>query len=99
MSAWSALLSAFEEVRQVLWEQGVELGVKVLRKLAYRYAERARVLQQAGGFSWDEDETVQGRRKRDPAGCARLRSIPTDAWFDGLLPRNRKRWIHWKSLT
>jgi hypothetical protein len=36
--------------------------VKVLRKLAYRYAERARVLQQAGEFPWAEGETVQGRR-------------------------------------
>ena len=34
VSAWSALLSSFEEVRQVLLEQGMILGVKVIRKWA-----------------------------------------------------------------
>ncbi len=34
VSAWSALPSSFEEVRQVLGEQGAKLGVKVLRRLA-----------------------------------------------------------------
>ncbi len=62
VGAWSALLSSFEEVRQVLHEQGVELGVKVLRKLAYRYADRARVMQQAGAWPAQEGETVRGRR-------------------------------------
>ena len=62
ISGWSALLSSFEEVRQVLFEQGVELGVKVLRRLSYRYAERARIMQQVGAFSLDEGETVAGRR-------------------------------------
>ena len=33
VSAWSALLSSFEEVRQVLLEQGVILGVKVVTSL------------------------------------------------------------------
>lgn len=62
VSAWSALLSSFEEVRQVLLEQGVNLGVKVLRKLAYRYADRARIMQQAGKMGLGEGETLQGRR-------------------------------------
>ena len=62
ISGWSALLSSFEEVRQVLLEQGIELGVKVLRRLTYRYAERARIMQQVGAFSLDEEETVAGRR-------------------------------------
>lgn len=48
VSAWSALLSSFEEVRQVLCDHGTILDVKVIRKLAYRYAERARVVQQMG---------------------------------------------------
>jgi hypothetical protein len=36
VSAWSALLSSFQEVRQVLLEHGVELGGKGVRPLAYR---------------------------------------------------------------
>ena len=62
VSAWSALLSSFAEVRQVLVEQGVKLDVKVVRKLAYRYAERARVVQQARQIALAEGDTVQGRR-------------------------------------
>ena len=34
VSAWSALLSSFEEVRQVLCDHGTILDVKVIRKLA-----------------------------------------------------------------
>jgi hypothetical protein len=73
VSAWSALLSSFAEVRQVLLEQGVNLGVKVVRKLAYRYAERARVVQQAGQIAWAEGDTVQGRRVVVSADGGRLR--------------------------
>jgi len=62
VSAWSALLSSFEEVRQVLLEQDITLGVKVIRKLAYRYADRARTLQQAGMIPLGGDENLDGRR-------------------------------------
>ena len=62
VSAWPASLSSSEEVRQVLSEQGVTPGVKVIRKLAYRYADRARVLQQAGQIPSGEEENPQGRR-------------------------------------
>src|SRR5918999_1854718 len=73
VSAWSALLSSFAEVQQVLVEQGVNLGVKVVRRVAYRYAERARVLQQAGQISLAEGDTVQGRRVVVSADGGRLR--------------------------
>jgi hypothetical protein len=62
VSAWSTLLSSFEEVRQMLMEQGVKLDVKVIRKLTYRYADRARVFQQVGQIPLGEDENLQGRR-------------------------------------
>jgi len=62
VSAWSALLSSFEETRQVLCDHGITLGVKVIRKLAYRYAERARVVQQAGLIPLSEADNLQGRR-------------------------------------
>jgi len=54
------LLSSFEEVHQVLGEHGIVLGVKGVRQLAYRYAERARVLQRANALG--PGETVAGRR-------------------------------------
>jgi len=60
VSAWAALLSSFEEVHQVLGEHGIVLGVKGVRQLAYRYAERARVLQRANALG--PGETVAGRR-------------------------------------
>jgi hypothetical protein len=62
ISAWSALLSSFQEVHQVLLEQGFKLDVKVIRKLTYRYAARARVLQQTGQILSAEGETLDGRR-------------------------------------
>lgn len=73
VSAWSALLSSFEEVRQVLLEHGVDLGVKVVRQLAYRYADRARVLQQARDFALEPGETVAGRRVVISADGGRVR--------------------------
>ncbi len=60
--AWSALLGSFEEVRQVLEEQGTRLSVNTVRKLAYRYAQRARTMQQAGAWPLDEADAVAGRR-------------------------------------
>ena len=62
VSMMSALLSSFQEAKQVLSEQGIELGVKVMRKLAYRYAARARVVQQSAGFCLGNDLPSQGRR-------------------------------------
>jgi hypothetical protein len=62
VSGWSALLSSFEEVRQVLSEQGVIMGVKVIRKLTYRFADRARVLQQASQIPLGEADNLNGRR-------------------------------------
>jgi hypothetical protein len=73
VSAWSALLSSFAEVRQVLLEQGVKLDVKGVRRVAYRYAERARVLQQAGHIAVAKGDTVQGRRVVVSADGGRLR--------------------------
>jgi hypothetical protein len=73
VSAWSALLSSFAEVQQVLLEQGVKLGVKGVRRVAYCYAERARVWQQAGQIALAEGDTVQGRRVVVSADGGRLR--------------------------
>jgi hypothetical protein len=73
VSAWSALLSSFAEVQQVLVEQGVKLDAKGVRRVAYRYAERARVVQQAGQIALAEGDNVQGRRVVVSADGGRLR--------------------------
>lgn len=62
VSMLAALLSSFKEARQVLSEQGFELGVKVIRKLAYRYAARARVIQQTQALNLGEELPGKGRR-------------------------------------
>lgn len=62
VSMMSALLSSFQEAKQVLFDQGIELGVKVIRKLAYRYAARARVVQQSEAFCLEEALPSKGRR-------------------------------------
>jgi hypothetical protein len=62
VSMWSSLLSSFAEVQQVLSEQGISFSIKVLRRICYRYAERARLMQQAGAFALSENESVAGRR-------------------------------------
>jgi hypothetical protein len=60
VSAWSASLRSFEAVHQGLGEPGIGLGVKGVRPLAYRYAERARVLQQAKDFALEAGGTLAG---------------------------------------
>ena len=62
VSSWAALLCSFDEVRQVLQEQGIQLGEKVITKLAYRYAERARIMQQTQQLPLGEGDNLQGRR-------------------------------------
>jgi hypothetical protein len=62
VSAWSALLSSFTEVVQVMAEQGLKLGAKTVRQLSYRYAERARIVQQSQAGVWGDGESVAGRR-------------------------------------
>jgi len=62
VSSWSALLSSFDEVRQVLCDHGMTLDIKVIRKLTYRYAERARAEQQAGRIPLNDEDTLEGRR-------------------------------------
>jgi hypothetical protein len=62
VSAWSALLSSFTEVVQVLADHGQVLGTKTVRQLSYRFAERARAVQHSTGVAREEGDTVAGRR-------------------------------------
>ena len=56
----SATLGSFAFVPQVLLEQGMKLGVNVLQRIVYRYAERARRVQQMGKYSFEQG--IEGRR-------------------------------------
>ena len=55
ISQWYCLLSSFAEVQQVLLDQGLNFSIKVLRRLTYRYAERARLM--LGNFCYRQVKT------------------------------------------
>ncbi len=58
----AALLGSFAETQQVLSEQGNELNQKTIQAIAYRAAERTRMLQKMGHFGFEPQESVAGRR-------------------------------------
>ena len=58
----AATLASFSETQQVLAEQGNELDIKTVRLVAYRAAERARLVQKMGVYGWQELESLAGRR-------------------------------------
>jgi hypothetical protein len=60
VSLLAAMLGSLDEARDVLAQRGVDLDIKTLRLIAYRYAARARVAEQIE--STEFDDTVSGRR-------------------------------------
>jgi hypothetical protein len=71
ISLLAAMLGSLEEAREVLAQRGVELDIKTLRLIAYRYAARARVEQQIE--STELDDNVSGRRVVISTDGGRLR--------------------------
>ena len=69
----AGMLGSLEEAREVLAERGVELNIKTLRRIAYRFAERARTAQRV--MALDFGPGVAGRRVaiRADGGRTRLR--------------------------
>lgn len=59
-SLLAAMLGSLDEACDVLAQRGVNLDIKTLRLIAYRYAARARVEQQIGSPAFEE--TLAGRR-------------------------------------
>ena len=55
-----AMLCSLSEAQVNLTEQGIQLDVKTVRSVSYRYAARARATQQAGDF--ELGESAEGRR-------------------------------------
>ena len=60
VSLLAAMLGSLDEARDVLAQRGVALDIKTLRLIAYRYAARARIVQQVENTEFDA--TVSGRR-------------------------------------
>ncbi|OQY08552.1 MAG: hypothetical protein B6I22_00005 [Desulfobacteraceae bacterium 4572_123] len=60
IGATVAAACSFEEAKDTLLRNGIELDVKTIRDLAYRMAQRARELQQANVINYREN--LQGRR-------------------------------------
>jgi len=73
VSILTATLGSLAETQQVLSEQGNELNEKTIRHIAYRAAERARLLQKMGHFGFKPDETMAGRRVVVSADGGRIR--------------------------
>jgi hypothetical protein len=55
-----AMLSSLAEAQTHLADEGIDLDVKTIRSVSYRYAARARTVQQTFNYNWGE--TVAGQR-------------------------------------
>ncbi len=58
----AAMLGSFNEAQQVLSARGVEIGVKSIRRITYRSAQRARMVQQLAEIEIDMGEADPERR-------------------------------------
>ena len=70
-SLLAAMLGSLDEACDVLTQRGVGFDIKTLRLMAYRYAARARVVQQIESTALDD--TVSGRRVVVSTDGGRLR--------------------------
>lgn len=71
ISLLAGMLGSLEEARQVLVERGIDLNIKVVRRIAYRFAQRARAAQQV--MELDFGPGVAGRRVAISADGGRTR--------------------------
>ncbi|MCP3879605.1 MAG: hypothetical protein GY701_14620, partial [Sulfitobacter sp.] len=60
VSLLAAMLGSLAEARDVLAERGLRIDIKVLRRITYRFSERARLTQRLKDLGFDEN--VAGRR-------------------------------------
>lgn len=59
---FAALLGSFAEAQRVLAEQGHALDIKTVRLIAYRMAERVRLVQKTSAYVSKNQENLAGRR-------------------------------------
>jgi hypothetical protein len=71
VSLLAAMLGSLAEAQDVLADRGVELDTKTIRTIAYRYAARARLVQQVESTVFED--TVAGRRVVISSDGGRLR--------------------------
>jgi hypothetical protein len=71
VSLLAAMLGSLQEAQDVLANRGVELDTKAVRRIAYRYAARARLVQQVEHTAFED--TVAGRRVVISSDGGRLR--------------------------
>src|SRR4029434_1204439 len=71
VSLFAAMLGSLQEAQDVLAHRGVELDTKTIRTIAYRYAARARLVQQVEHTAFED--TVAGRRVVISSDGGRLR--------------------------
>jgi hypothetical protein len=56
----AAMLGSFDEAQQVLAARGVERGIKSIRRITYRSAERARMVQQLEEIGVEMEDSTTG---------------------------------------
>jgi len=71
VALYAGMLGSLEEAKQVLAERGIELNYKVVRIIAYQFAERARLAQQMK--TMDFGSGVAGRKVVISADGGRIR--------------------------
>src|SRR6266481_1702816 len=71
VSLLAAMLGSLQEAQDVLAGRGVDLDIKTVRTIAYRYAARARLVQQVERATFED--TVAGRRVVISSDGGRLR--------------------------
>ena len=71
ISLLAGMLGSLEEAREVLAERGIELNIKVVRRITYRFAQRARTAQRM--MELDFGSGVAGRRVAISADGGRIR--------------------------
>src|SRR5438105_11661939 len=71
VSLLAAMLGSLHEAQDVLANRGIALDTKAVRRIAYRYGARARLVQQAENVAFED--TVAGRRVVISSDGGRLR--------------------------
>ena len=69
----AAMLGSFDEAQQVLAARGVEIGIKSIRRITYRSAQRARMVQQLEEVGVEMGDASPGRRIVTCADGGRVR--------------------------
>lgn len=69
----TATLGSFQETQHLLKERGCELAPKTIRRIAYRSAQRVRLVQRMGQFGFTPNDSLAGRRVVVSTDGGRLR--------------------------